>query len=137
MPGPSTGRSAVANGNITPFRAVMIDTTTNTHRLIQATAGAQAIGIAGKGTRYAPWTPLNDGYLAVAGENFNYWAAGEEEVPAELSGTVAAGDRLKVDTGGTLIATTADADHYIAIARINGVTGDVIPVDVIRGQRAS
>lgn len=136
MSGASTGRSAKANGNISPYCAVMVDTTVN-NRLIQATAGALAIGIAGKGTRYPPWTPLNDGYLAIVDENFNYWGAGEENVPAQLGGTVASGDRLKVTTGGKLIATTADGDKFVAIARMAGMLDEIIPVDIDIGQVAA
>lgn len=132
----STGRSAMANGDIAPFVAVMIDTTVD-NRLIQATAGAQAIGISGKGRRYAPWSAIDDGLLAKQNEVFNYFGVGEENVPAKLGGTVAAGDRLKVTTGGVLIATTADGDLYIARARMSGASGDIIPVDVEFGQVAA
>ena len=138
MPGRSTGRSAMANGNIMPWCAVMIDTTVD-NRLIPATAGAKAVGIAGKGTRYAPWTPLNDGFMAVAGEVFNYWGEAEENVPALLGGTVASGDNLKV--AGTLtintqsvvgsLITAGSGDLTVAIARMSGAAGDIIPVDVV------
>jgi hypothetical protein len=134
--GVQTGRSATANGDIHPFCAVMIDTSTN-NRLIEATAAARAIGIAGKGRRYAPWTAIDDGLIAVAGEVFNYWGEGEEHVPAKIGGTVTAGDRLKVTTGGVLIATTADGDLFIAIAREGGAADDIIAVDVVIGQVAA
>lgn len=132
----NTGRSGMANGDIHPYRAVMIDTTID-NRLIEATAGAAAIGISGKGTRYAPWSALDDTLIAKVNEVFQYWGMGEENVPAEIGGTVASGDRLKVTTAGKLIAVTADADHYIAIARMSGASGDIIPVDVVRGQRGT
>jgi len=132
---PPTGRSAVANGNITPLTPVMIDTTID-NRLKAATSGALCIGIAGKGTRYAPWSTLNDTYLAIAGEVFEYYGEGEDNVPAKLNGTVTAGDRLKAD-GTALIAVTADGDKYIAIARMSGVQNDIIPVLVTVGERSS
>ena len=132
----STGRSATANGDIAPFVAVMIDTTVD-NRLIQATAAARAVGIAGKGRRYAPYSPLDDGLIAKQNEVFNYYGEGEENVPAKLGGTVASGDRLKVTTGGVLIATTADGDLFVATARMSGASGDIIPVDITIGQVAA
>lgn len=133
---PETGRSAVANGNIAPWVAVMLDTTVD-NMLIQATAGAQAIGIAQKGTRNAPWSSLDDGYCAIAGEVFQYWGDGEENVPAQLGGTVTTERRLKVTTGGKLTPITADGDFFIAIARVTGVADEIIRVDVVRGQVAA
>lgn len=132
----NTGRSGTANGDIAPFRAVMIDTSTD-NRLIQATAGARAIGIAGKGRRYAPWSAIDDGLIAKVNEVFNYWGDGEEHVPAQLGGTVAAGDRLKVTTGGKLITVTADGDIFVATAREAGDADDIINVDVGIGQVAA
>lgn len=132
-----TGRSAMANGDIHPFRAVMIDTSTD-NRLIEATAGADAIGISQKGTRLPPWSALDDTLCAKVNEVFQYWGDGEENVPAELGGTVTTERRLKVTTGGKLIPVTADADFFIAIARMTGSDGDIIPVDVVRpGQRGT
>ncbi len=136
MAGAQTGRSAMANGDIHPFCAVMIDTTTD-NRMIEATAGARAVGIAGKGRRYAPYAPLDDGLLAKADEVFDYFADGEENVPAKLGGTVTAGDRLKVTTGGVLITASTDGNYFIAIARMGGDTDDIIPVDVKMGQVAA
>lgn len=132
----NTGRSGMANGDIAPYRAVMIDTTID-NRLIQATAGARACGIAGKGRRYAPWTPLDDGLIAKVNEVFDYFAFGEENVPAQLGGTVAAGDRLKVTTGGKLIVVAADGEFWLCTARMAGILDDIIPVDVNGGQAAA
>lgn len=130
---PPTGRSAMANGTIKPNTPVMQDTTSD-NRLIAATAGAQCIGIAGKGTRYAPWSVIDDLNLAIAGEVFEYFGDGEDNVPALLNGTVTRGDLLKADGTG-LISTTADGDKYIAMARMSGAAGDIIPVLVTIGQR--
>lgn len=130
-----TGRSIFANGNIKPWTAIMLDTSVD-NKAIQATANAQCLGIAQKGTRNAPWTPLDDGFCAIAGEMFEYYADGEENVPALLGGTVTTERRLKSDANGALIAITTDGDFQIAIARATGVAGDVIRVDVVRSQVA-
>lgn len=127
-------RSMMANGNITPYRAVMIDTSTN-FRAIVATAGAECIGIAQKGERRDPSN--SDGYAAIAGEPILVWGDGAKDVPAQLGGPVNPGDRLKATTGGKLIATTADGDEYVAIARQSGTTDDLIAVDVVLGQRGA
>jgi hypothetical protein len=136
MPGVHTGRSATANGSIVPYGAVQIDTSTN-NRLIQATSASKAIGIAQKGTRYAPWSPLDDGFCAIANEVFEYYGAGEENVPALLGGTVTAGDYLTVGSGtgalaGSLVTSPGGADdvYVIGIARMSGVSGEIIPIDV-------
>ena len=130
---PPTGRSAMANGNITSLTPVMQDTGTD-NRVIAATSGALCLGIAGKGTRYAPWSVIDDGYLAISGEVFEYYGQGEDNVPAKINGTVTRGDLLKAD-GTSLISTTADGDKYVAQARMSGVAGDIIPVLVMIGER--
>ncbi len=56
---------------------------------------------------------------------------------AKIAGTVSAGNFLKSDSSGTLIAVTTDKDRYCAQALQDGVTGDVIEVNVIPGYYAA
>jgi len=126
--------SGMANGNIHPARAIMMDSSTR-HRVIEATAGASCIGIAQIGERRDPSN--SDGYAAIAGEPIKYWGHGAKDVPAWLGGSVTAGQRLKATTGGKLIATTSDGDEYVARAKMDGADGDFINVDVELGQRGA
>lgn len=49
---------------------------------------------------------------------------------AKLGGSVSFGDLLAPTTDGTLIATTTANDRAIAVAMEDGVSGDVIAVEV-------
>ncbi len=51
----------------------------------------------------------------------------------KLGGTVATGDKLTATTAGVAIATTTDGDEYGLIAEAAGVSGDIIPVQVVEG----
>ncbi len=52
---------------------------------------------------------------------------------------MSAGNLLKPNTNGdgTGIATTADGDAYGARALRNGTSGDIIPVEVLVGERGA
>ncbi len=52
---------------------------------------------------------------------------------AKLGGSVSMGDLLSATTDGTLIATTTAADRWIAVAMEDGVTDDVIGVEIQAG----
>lgn len=60
---------------------------------------------------------------------------GDMFVKAKLSGTVAAGDRLKADTSsgkeGQLIKTTTENDIVIAISPVNAVDGEITNVFLV------
>lgn len=49
----------------------------------------------------------------------------------KIADTVAVGDRLTADSAGKGVVTTSNADKIIAIAMQDGVTGDVIGVEVV------
>jgi hypothetical protein len=51
----------------------------------------------------------------------------------KLAGTVALGALLKSDADGKGVKCTAAGDEYGARALKAGVSGDVIPVDVVQG----
>lgn len=123
--------SAMANASIRPCRAIMLDTTKD-FRVIESTAGAKCIGISQIAERRDPSN--SDGLCAIVGEAVKYWGNGAKDVPAQLGGSVTAGDRLKATTAGKLITIAADKDEYVAIAKQSGVTDDLIDVDVAIGQ---
>lgn len=124
-------QSAMANGNIPPYRAIMLDSSKKFNVLV-ATAGAACIGIAQKGERRDPSN--SDGYAAIAGEPIQYWGNGAKGVAAQAGGSITTGQRLKATTAGKLIAVAADREEYVAIALQDGASDELIAVDVVIGQ---
>lgn len=130
MPVLDFSMSRMANGNIRPARAVMLDTSDD-FRVIEATAGAKCVGICTMAERLPPH--LSDGFVAIAGEPVKFFGNGAKDVPAQLGGSVTAGDRLKATTAGKLITADGDGDEYVAVANQSGADGDFIAVDVTIG----
>jgi hypothetical protein len=65
-----SAHSRQANGNIAPSRFVKLDTSAD-GKVLQCGASATIMpyGISGPGTRNPPYSSLDDGYHAIAGEN--------------------------------------------------------------------
>lgn len=123
--------TANAGGNVAPNRYVTQDTTAD-YQVLQSTAGQQIAGVAMGGSRYpSGFGSLDDGFVAILGENLRYYTAPDKGVPLELGGTVVAGDRLKSDANGKGVTTTTDRDEYGSVARAAGASGDIIPVDLV------
>jgi hypothetical protein len=124
------GQSKVATGNITPSSFVKLSTTLD-GRCTICGAGERVFGVSGPSERQPPYDGLQDGYHAIAGENCKIFTAGARDVMLRLGGTVAPGDRLKADASGYGVATTTNLDEIGAYATVAGVSGQVIPVNVI------
>jgi hypothetical protein len=120
--------SMKSNGSIAPCRFVKQDTSYD-NRVAQAGAGEKVFGVSQQGTRRTPYGALDDGYAAIAGEDISVYGA-HEVCMLELGGTVTRGDRLKADSDGKGVATSTDHDEYGAVARVSGVSGQLIPVEV-------
>lgn len=118
--------SAKAGGNISPSRFVKI---TATGTVSQTGAGEVCDGISQEGTRRVALDGLDDGYAAIAGYDIEYYGDNAECL-LELSGTVTIGQRIKADTNGTGVASTADGEEYGAICLKAGVSGDLVIVRV-------
>ena len=127
--------SRVANGNIPPSRLVKLDTTTQGRVVVAAATTDPIYGISGRYTRYPPYGALDDGNHAIAGENCEVYINPETEVPLQVGGTVTAGDRLTATTGGKGVTTTNPQDETGIIALQNGVTDQVILVQIVGPQR--
>jgi hypothetical protein len=131
--------SYVAGGNIAPSRFVTASSGANS--VVQADAGAGSagdivMGISGQWQRNLPWTPTQDGYCAIAGENVRVYT--EEEVCyLEIADTIAFGGRIKSNVDGKGIPVSADGDNIGAVAQESGIAGQLIKVQVRIGQRAS
>lgn len=121
----------IANGNIAPSRFLKQDTTVD-NKCLQAGAGNKLIGVSQRGTRNTPYSTLEDGFCAIAGEDLQIYGP-EETCLLELGGTVAAGDRLKADANGKGV-TAASGDEYGAIAGQAGTSGKLIEVVVELGK---
>jgi|SRR5215831_12194739 len=124
--------SAMANGNIAPYRAIKGDST-KAFRVLQSTdgvtsAGDVCLGIAQKGERKDPSN--SDGLAAVQGELIYYFGNGSKDVPAQIGGPVSAFQDLKSDANGKLVAATTAGDNVVAVAKQGGILDDIIDVDV-------
>lgn len=127
------GYSGVANGDIAPARFVKIDTSYAGIRYIAAQAATdQLVGVSGLGHRFAPYSPIDDGLAAKAGENIPVLGPPRKNVALELGGSVTVGDMLTSTTAGKGITTTTDHHVVGAIAQDTGVLGDIIPVQLVR-----
>ncbi len=127
-----------AGGNIPPSRFVMYSAD---NTVIVATAATdRPVGISAPWSRRIPgesssfFSGLDDGYVAISGENVTVYGDGDKEVLLELGGTVTAGAKLVSGAGGVATASTTDKQQYCAVARVGGVSGELIPVDVIYGE---
>jgi len=123
----------VSTGNIVPSVFVKLSTTLD-GKVTQCGAGDKIYGISQPGERNLPFTGLQDGFAAIAGENLRIYGPGEDkDVLLRLGGTVAPGDRLKSDASGFGVITTTPADEVGAIAQQVGVSGQIIAVQPIFG----
>lgn len=121
----------VANGNIAPQRFAKPDTAAD-NKCLQCGAGEMPIGISQRGTRNTPYSSLDDGFAAIAGESVHLYGPGETAV-LELGGTVVAGDFLKSDANGKGVSAAA-GDKYGARTVQAGTSGKLIEVQVITGE---
>ena len=117
----------VANGNISPYRVVKVDTTADNKFLQSALATSMNIGISQKGTRRAPGTGDDDGYAAIAGETIQIFGPGCVCM-AECGGTVTRGDSVTADSGGRIVTTTTAGDIVVGEALQSGATNDIIEI---------
>lgn len=106
--------SFVANGNLYPSRFVKPDTAVG--KVTQAGAGEVTCGVTQQGTRNTPYSSLDDGYCAIAGENVRVYQVGEE-CYLESGAAITVGALLKPSTNGVAIAVAANNDWYGARAR--------------------
>ena len=126
-----------AGGSITPSSIVKMSAD---NTVVLSGAGDRSIGISAPWTRRvpgestSPLSGLDDGYTAVSGENVTVYTDGDKEVVLQLGGTVTAGQRIKSDGSGFGVASTTDKDQFVAVAKAGGVSGELIPVDVMIGE---
>lgn len=130
----SRSDSGVAEGTIRPCRFVKAGT--DEGRVLEADAGEMALGISFKGTRRSDYvdTTAAPGILANSGEPLSWYTAGSR-CQLEIAGTIAFGGLIKSDADGKGVASSSDGEIYGARALADGVSGEVIPVEVITGIR--
>lgn len=127
----------VASGSIAMNRFVKLDTTAD-GKVLQCGAGEKVYGISHQSSRRAPFSSLDDGFAAIAGEGLMIYGPGNNsKCGLELGGTVAAGDRLKSDANGKGVATVTNLDEYGALAMSAGVSGEVIEVELRTGMMST
>ncbi len=126
-----------AGGNIPPCRFVKYSADGT---VVVSGAGERSIGISAPWTRRlpgetsSPFSGLDDGYVAISGENVTVYTDGDKEVMIELGGTVTAGQRLMASTLGVGVASTTNLDQYGAAVRTGGVSGELVACDVMIGE---
>ncbi len=125
--------TGTAAGNVTPSSFVVRNAGTDNQYILATGTSTPIAGISGIGTRYPPYAALDDGNIAIAGENFRVFQPPEKEAPLQLGGTVAAGDLLTSDGSGHGITTTTTAQQVGARALMAGVSGQIITVQPIWG----
>lgn len=129
-------QSYVANGNIAPCRFVKRDNTA-AGKVVAATAATDPIvGISDKDSRNPPYSSLDDGYHAIAGENARVYTDGEVcwVETGTVTTAIAPGDKLTAGSAGTAVRTVTDKDAYGAIAEEAATTsGKLIKVTVRTG----
>lgn len=133
----------VASGTITQCAFVKIDP--NSVGAVGASgqlcgllcaANTDAIyGVSDKGVRQAAYPGLDDGNLAIAGEEFHVWTFAEMEANPVLlqigAGGCNPGDRLTSDSAGSGVATTTTGQWVGAIARQKATSGQRAMVDLL------
>ena len=125
--------TGTAAGNITPSSFDVRNTSTDNQYILASGTSVPIAGISGIGTRYPPYAALDDGYIAVSGENFRVFQPPEKEASLRLGGTVAAGDLLTSDGSGFGITTTTTAQQIGARALMAGISGQIITVQPLAG----
>lgn len=126
--------TGVAAGNIKPSR-FLIQATSADNKYSQASSATAAplVGISQPGTRNTPYSSLDDGYAAIAGENLHvYKSPDNAEAPLQLGGTVAAGDLLTTDSDGRGVTATT-GDFVGARAQQAGVADQIVTVVPVYG----
>jgi hypothetical protein len=118
--------SKTANGNIRPSRFVKLDSSGD-NLVAESDADDPCYGISQAGTRRTPYSSLDDGYAAIAGEDLEVFGVGEVCM-LELGATATVGARLKSDADGKGTPVTTDLDEYGAIALVAGTSGKLIQV---------
>lgn len=122
--------TGVAAGNITPSSFLIQTTSADNKVQIAAAATSPIVGISGPGTRNPPYSSLDDGYHAIAGENVQILRPPLKEAALRLGGTVTAGDLLTSDGSGYGI--TATTGQYVGARAIqSGVSGQIVTVQPI------
>lgn len=116
-----------AGGNIAPSRFVKLSTAAD-HTALQAGSGEMPIGVSQRGTRNPPYSSLDDGYCAIAGENFQVHGPGELAM-VEAGGTVTAGTSVKSDTNGKAVDASA-GDKCGGFAHESGSDGKLVLIYV-------
>lgn len=119
----------VAGGTIAPCRIVKQSAVADAKCLQAAASSDKPAGISQRGTRLTPFSGLDDGNAATAGDSLQVFQDAERAMLELGTGGVAAGDLITSDASGK--GVTASAGNYIAAVAIEaGVAGNIVEVMV-------
>lgn len=125
----------VANGNITPSRVVIIDSSQPANMALQATSATanSLYGVAQAGTRNTPLAGLDTGYAASQGDNLTVFTVGDL-CQAEAGASTSAGVLLTTNGSGQVIQ--ASSGNYTIGESIDSCTaaGQYIQIRVQPGR---
>jgi hypothetical protein len=128
--------SKVPGGDIVYSSFVKLDPS-NTARVLQCGSGDAVFGIAGPHTRRIALDAYDTNLIGKLGDPaILIYGPADPGVLLQLGGTVANGDYLKPDASGFGVTAGTDKDAYGARALASGNSGDLIPVEVVIGERS-
>lgn len=124
------------NGNVTFSSFVKLDPS-NTALVLLAGSGDQVFGVSGPYSRRIALDAYDTTYIGIAGDPaILIYGPGDPGVVLQLGGAVAHGDYLKPDASGFGVKADTDHDPVGARALSSGVSGDLIPVEVVIFERS-
>lgn len=130
--------SKMPGGNIRFSTFVKLDPA-NTGRVLQAGVGDAVYGISGPHVRrmeLAGWAADTD-LIGQAGDPaILCYGPADPNVLLVIGADVAHGDYLKPDASGYGVPASTDKDKYGARALASGKAGDLLPVEVLIGERS-
>ena len=129
--------SKLPGGDIEASSFVKLDPS-NTGYVLQAGSGDQVYGISQPATRRIALDTYDSSLCGKLGDpaiNI-YGPTSDTGVLLRLGGTVSNGDFLKPDASGFGVVASTDKNPYGAKALAAGVSGDLIPVQVMIGERS-
>lgn len=123
---------AIAGGNIAPSRFCTPSTAADNTALQSSVNTQKIMGVSQRGTRNTPYSTLDDGFCAIAGESFQLYGEGETCM-IEAGAAVTAGDRLMSDGSGKGITATSGKEFGAIATQAATASGKLIEVFITFG----
>lgn len=129
--------TGVAASNVKPSRFVKRTSSSGEPVLLACGANESPWGISQPSTRRMALSGWDDGYAAVPGEMLNVYGPGDDECLLVLGADCSAGDYLKSDATAAGVPAGSNRDAVGAQAKVDGKSGQAIPVKPMRFDRSA